>query len=71
MDDVYVYCVDLPSGIHEMVTPCADGFTVYLNNADSEFRKKKAFEHAIAHIRNNDFGKVDVQGIEMIAHGKE
>ena len=31
MDDVFVYLVDMPPKVKEMVVPCADGFTIYLD----------------------------------------
>lgn len=70
MDEVYVYLVDLPSGINEMVTPCADGdYTVYLSARLDNAHRQRAYEHALKHIRNNDFQKTDVQQIEAEAHG--
>lgn len=68
MDNVYVYCVSLPPKIHEMVMPCDDGFTIYINVNDSITRQEQAYTHAMRHINNDDFGKEDVQGIEQEAH---
>ena len=68
MDRIFTFITDLPSGINEIVTPCLDGFTVYISaNLDHESRLK-AFEHAVAHIARNDFESVNVQIIENIAH---
>lgn len=70
MDDIYVYVVNLPPGINEMVTPCADGdFTVYLSAKLSSIGQQRAYEHALRHIQNHDFQKTDVQQIESEAHG--
>ena len=69
MDDIFVYFVPLPSSIHEMVTPCADGYTIYIADWLDQDHRIKAYEHALAHIRNNDFEKDNVQEIEMVAHG--
>lgn len=71
MDDIFVYCVNLPSGVHEMVVPCADGYTVYLNALESEEQQEKAFKHVLKHINHNDHQKDDVQQIEADAHRKE
>ena len=64
MDDIYVYMADLPDGIHEMVTPCCDGYTVYIDLKLSDTGKKEAYQHALEHIKRNDFEKDDVQIIE-------
>ena len=70
MDEVYVYLVDLPSGVNEMVTPCGDGnYTVYLSAKLSSIGQQRAYEHALHHIQNHDFQKADVQQIESEAHG--
>lgn len=68
MIDVYVYEVRLPTGVHEMVCPCADGYTVYLNRMDEQHSKIKHYMHAVGHILEGDFQKDDVQGIETDAH---
>ncbi len=69
MVDVYVYIVDLPERVDEMVTPCLDGYTVYLNARLSYAGRVKAYHHAIRHIERNDFENDDVQKIEEEAHG--
>lgn len=68
MDNIYTYIVDLPPHITEMVTPCFDGYTIYLDASLSPYGREKAFKHAMWHIRNNDFEKYDVQQIESEAH---
>lgn len=69
MIDVHVYYVDLPSGVHEMVTPgTRDDYTVYLDSKDGRTNRIKHFSHALRHIRNRDFEKDDVQEIENTAH---
>lgn len=68
MDDIFIYLTDLPSRVHDIVVPCADGYTVYLEIKDSMQRRMKAFEHAVGHIRELDFEKTDVNIIEMEAH---
>lgn len=69
MDDIFVYCVDLPQGINEMVTPCNEGYTVYIDIKLDLWKRRKAFGHAMRHIIRKDFEKGDVQKIEREAHG--
>lgn len=67
-DNVYVYLVELPYGINEMVTPCLHGYTIYINSRLDYEHQLKAYNHALYHIQNNDFEKDDVQRIEYEAH---
>lgn len=71
MDDVFVYYVELPLATKEMVTPCADGYTVYINSRCSAQQQRKAYIHALKHIKNHDFESSDVQKIELTAHRRE
>lgn len=68
MAEVYVYIVDLPDRVDEMVTPCIDGYTVYLNARLTYAGRVRAYHHAIRHIERNDFEGFDIQEIEMEAH---
>ena len=68
MNEIYTYCVQLPPGIHEVVCPCFDGYTIYLNSADCRERQELSYTHAMRHIANGDFEKDTVQGIEKNAH---
>ena len=68
MDDVYVYVVALPPGIHEMIAPCEGGYTIYIDDSLSNKGRLDALKHAIVHIKNNDFEKEDVQEIEWDSH---
>ena len=68
-DNVYVYIVDLPVGITEMVTPCLDGYTIYLNSRMSTEAQRQGYLHALFHIQNHDFEREDdIQKIESEAH---
>ena len=69
MDRIFIYTVDLPDDLNEMVTPCADGYTVYLNQKLDRRGQLKAFHHAIDHIAGNDFDGGYVQEIELLRHG--
>ena len=40
-DEIYVYTVPLPPRVHEFVAPCADGYTIYIDEKlteDDRFR---------------------------------
>lgn len=67
-NNIYVYIVDLPNEVSEMVTPCMDGYTVYLNARLSYSGRVRAYHHAIRHIEGNDWRKENVQEIEADAH---
>ena len=71
MDDVFVYLVPLPSSMDEIVLPCLDGHTVYINSRLSYDGQIKAYKHALDHIENLDFEIADVQEIEYEAHRRE
>ena len=68
MDDIYTYLIDLPPKVDETVTPCLDGYTIYINRNLSPDRQIRAYVHALKHITHNDFEKADVQEIEANAH---
>lgn len=68
MTDVFTYIVDLPDGIHEIVTKCSDGYTIYLHAGDTSERQREAYRHAIKHIMERDYEKADVQIIEFDTH---
>lgn len=68
MDDIYVYLVDLPPSVPEMIAPCVGGYTVYLNARLAYRDRVKAYIHALEHVRRNDWEQSDTQKIEMEAH---
>ena len=68
MDDIYVYCVPLPVGIDEMVSPCYNGYTIYISDRLDQEHRIRAYYHALRHIRKRDHEKSSVQLIEMHAH---
>ena len=68
MDNIFTYFVKLPKGVDEVVMPCSDGYTVYIDEALSDTQKLKAYDHALRHIMGHDFEKTDVQEIESRAH---
>ena len=72
MSEVFVYLVDLPNGIRELTTPCADdNYTVYIDARLDNIQRQKAYQHALQHIQNDDFSKTDVQSIEYEAHRRD
>lgn len=68
MDDIFVYIVRLPYGIKEAVSPCFGGYTVYISEDLSMQGRHRAYQHALKHIKNGDFEKLNVQQIESEAH---
>ena len=68
MDNIFPYSVKLPDGINEMIVPCCDGYTVYIDNRLSDDDMKEAYEHAVRHILGNDWEKDDIQQIEEENH---
>lgn len=71
MDDIYLYRIKMPRNQKEIVLPCLNGYTVYINESLDENQAVKAYNHAIDHIRKNDCdGRGDVQEIEYAAHRK-
>lgn len=66
--DVYVYEVQLPRGVREMVTPDEDdGYTIYIDRRLSDQARMRAYLHALRHCER-DFERTDVQEIEEEAH---
>ena len=75
LNNVYVYLNDeMPAKQAEYVTPCLNGYTVYINAKLNHERQLQAFQHALKHIESGDFDvdrAEDVQAIEAQAHGLE
>lgn len=67
MDEVFVYLTHLPHSVKEVVLPCYDGYTVYIDEGLDEISQMKAYCHALSHI-HCDFNKTNVQEIEWEAH---
>lgn len=54
---------------NEVVTENEDGsYTIFIKKSLCDSKRLKAIKHAIKHIKENDFGKCDVQSIELNAH---
>ncbi len=70
MTDIYVHLLPFNNPkFHEAVTLNEDGsYTVFINANMASNQIEKAYQHALHHIKNNDFEKDDVQKIEAEAH---
>lgn len=69
MDNVYTYFADLPPKFNEIVVPCADGYTIYIDERLDRSQRIKAYFHALYHIKHNDFDSdLDADSIEKRAH---
>lgn len=68
--DVNVVLIDFKTSKgKEMVTVNEDGsYTILINARLSNEGQLKAYQHAMEHIKKNDFEKEDVQKIEFDAH---
>ena len=54
--DYVVREVALPYGVNGVVTPNDDTtFSIYINSRLSEDQKRKALDHEVKHIENDDF----------------
>lgn len=72
MSNVFLYLVDLPPGINEMVSPgCEDDYTIYIDRNLPYRQKVLAVDHALGHLRREDFYKDNIQEIEAEAHRRE
>lgn len=67
-DDVFVYIVDLPSGVKEAVLKGLSGYTIYISDRLDPPSRQAAYDHALRHIRRDDWCRFDVQEIEYEAH---
>jgi hypothetical protein len=75
LDDIFVYeNENMPCGAAEMVCPNADGsYTILLNSKLTAERQSEAFWHAIGHIENHDFERIEEYGVQLVesqAHQK-
>ena len=70
-DNVSVHLLNFPNTkAREMCVENEDGsYTILVNARLSTIGQLHALEHALDHIRNNDFEKDSVQEIESMAHG--
>ena len=71
--DVNVRLIDFHNNYaNEMIIPNFDGsYTILINSRAATNKQLEAYEHALKHIKNDDFDKKDVHNIEISAHKKE
>lgn len=69
--DVNVVVMDLPNiQTREMVIENEDTtYTIFINARLSYDGQLRAYEHAMKHIKENDFERSNIQEIEAVAHG--
>ena len=67
LDDLFVRIVPNLS-VNEMITPCENGYSVYIKEELPEEKKIEALYHAYIHKKSNDFKNIDIQDIESRAH---
>lgn len=53
-DDIFVYYAPMPEGMDELVLPCLDGYTIYINDKLPQERQNLSFLHALGHIERGD-----------------
>ena len=69
MNDISVVLMDVDTMVGESIFKNADGsFTILLNSRWSAEEQHRCFEHALSHIRHNDWEKFDVNEIERERH---
>ena len=63
---INTHLLDLPESVSEMVTVNEDGsVSIFLNARHSHEKQIESYEHAMDHIKNNDFDSdLSVQEIE-------
>lgn len=72
MDNIYTYRVEIPGGKEAAVTPCADGYTVYIDSRLDDAHAIRAYQHELAHILHDDFDSdKTADQIEMERHKGE
>jgi hypothetical protein len=68
LDDIHVHLNgDMPSGAREAVCSNPDGtYTVLINGDLTKEEQTAAFWHAVRHIQDNDFERVETYGVQAI-----
>jgi len=64
-ESIGVYFLDMDTLVEEQVTANEDGsFSIFINARLNYERQMLAYQHALAHIMNDDFSKTDADEIE-------
>ena len=68
MNDTYISFIWLPSRVHAITVPDADGnYIVFVNQNLCFNQQEKAIKHELEHIKNGDFENfADVEYLEEI-----
>lgn len=69
-EEIYVHLTPLPGKITEAVTACAGGYNIAIDPRQSQDGIIRSYNHAMEHIKGNDFKKSDADMIEENAHKK-
>lgn len=65
MRDIFVYLIDMPTGIRGHCNPNPDGsYTICINARLGYDEQRKVYLHELEHVRGNDFEKQNVFKIE-------
>ena len=69
MNDIRVVLMDVDTMVGESIFKNSDGsYTILLNSRWSAEEQHRCFEHALSHIRHNDWERFDVNEIERERH---
>lgn len=69
MNDISVVLMDVDTMVGESIFKNADdSFTILLNSRWSAEEQRRCFDHAISHIRHNDWEKTNADEIERERH---
>lgn len=71
MTEIFTHEVDLPPGVYGAVTPCFNGYKIFVDKKLNRDNRHKAYMQALECICNNYFAKHDVQQITWEAHNNE
>lgn len=64
-ESIGVYFLDMDTLVEEQVIANEDGsFSIFINARLNYERQMLAYQHALAHIMNDDFSKTDADEIE-------
>lgn len=67
--EIYLYRIKMNCGINEVVLPCIDGYTVYIDESLDDIHALRAYQHALIHIYHGDCDTIrDVNRVEYEAH---
>lgn len=70
MEGIFTYLVDLPHWMGGHCNCNPDGsYSIFINARFGYEAQKEVYLHELRHIRNNDFGKFNVEEIERGNYG--